>query len=69
MPRTNWADMARFRCAIPPGQVMAAFTNQVRPAIDRLANSIHESHSLAALRDHLLPHLFSGAERAGRRGQ
>jgi type I restriction enzyme S subunit len=61
MPRTNWAEMARFRCVIPPDEVMAAFTDQVRPAIDRVLGSIHESRALSALRDSLLPKLISGA--------
>jgi type I restriction enzyme S subunit len=65
MPRTNWTEMARFRCAIPPGQVMAAFTDQIRPAIDRVLASIHESRALGALRDSLLPKLISGEVRAG----
>jgi hypothetical protein len=65
MPRTNWTEMARFRCAIPPGQVMAAFTDQIRPAIDRVLTSIHESRALGALRDSLLPKLISGEVRAG----
>ena len=61
MPRTNWAEMAHFPCAIPPDQVMGSFTDQVRPAIDRVLGSIHESRALSALRDSLLPKLISGA--------
>jgi type I restriction enzyme S subunit len=60
MPRTNWAEMAHFPCAIPPDQVMGSFTDQIRPAIDRVVSSIHESRTLAALRDTLLPKLISG---------
>jgi len=60
MPRTNWTEMARFRCAIPPGQVMAAFTDQIRPLIDRALSSVYESRALRALRDSLLPKLISG---------
>ena len=52
--------MARFRCVIPPGQVMAAFTDQIRPLIDRALSSVYESRALRALRDSLLPKLISG---------
>ena len=45
---------------IPPESVTEAFTNKVRPAVDRIIASIHESHTLAALRDTLLPRLISG---------
>ena len=60
MPRTTWTEMARFRCVIPPGQVMAAFTDQIRPLIDRALSSVYESRALGALRDSLLPKLISG---------
>jgi type I restriction enzyme S subunit len=60
MPRTTWTEMARFRCVIPPGQVMAAFTDQIRPLIDRALSSVYESRALRALRDSLLPKLISG---------
>lgn len=60
MPRTSWAEMARYPLPIPPEAVGRAFNNSVRPLIDRIVASIHESRSLAALRDTLLPKLISG---------
>jgi type I restriction enzyme, S subunit len=63
MPRTSWHEMARFDTILPHPSVAAAFTNQLRPAVDRIVESIHESHSLAALRDTLLPKLISGEQR------
>ncbi len=69
MPRTNWAEMAHFPCAIPPDRVMGSFTDQIRPAIDRVVSSIHESRTLAALRDRLLPYLLSGHQWAGHHRQ
>lgn len=60
MPRTNWSDMARYRAAIPPEPVAGAFTEIVKPMIERIAANIHESRTLAALRDALLPKLLSG---------
>ena len=63
MPRTNWADMARFQNVIPPAGVAAAFTDQMRPFIDRITTAIHQSNAVVALRDSLLPALVSGSLR------
>ena len=63
MPRTNWSYMARYPAAIPSAPLAAAFTSHVRSAVDRIVAGIHESRTLAALRDTLLPKLISGALR------
>ncbi len=60
MPRTNWADMARYKVALPSIEVSKAFTRLVEPCVNRIVSAIHESHSLAAQRDALLPRLVSG---------
>jgi len=60
MPRTSWADMARYEVVLPPKTVAAAFTALVQPLIERTIAGIHESRTLAALRDALLPKLISG---------
>jgi len=60
MPRTNWNDLARFEVAIPQREMAKVFTNQFKPMIDRIHQSIAESRTLAALRDALLPKLISG---------
>ena len=60
MPRTNWSEMARYRIAIPPPSVAQALTDLVRPISDRILAAIHESRTLAAIRDTLLPKLISG---------
>lgn len=60
MPRTSWSDMARYQVVIPPKPLAEAFANQIRPIVDRIISSIHESCTLAALRDTLLPKLLSG---------
>ncbi len=60
MPRTSWAYMARYGIVLPPDPVVEAFSHQVRPSIERLIAGIHESRTLAALRDTLLPKLISG---------
>ena len=60
MPRTSWGDMARYAVVVPPEEVAKAFASQIRPSVDRIIASTHESHTLAALRDTLLPKLVSG---------
>ena len=60
MPRTNWNDLARFEVALPPESLAAEFTATIRPMIDRIIGNIHESRTLAELRDALLPKLLSG---------
>jgi len=60
MPRTNWTDVARYQIAIPGTKLAEAFTHLVRPSVERIVAAIHESRSLAAVRDTLLPKLLSG---------
>ncbi|HXC36845.1 MAG TPA: restriction endonuclease subunit S [Candidatus Acidoferrales bacterium] len=60
MPRSNWNDISRFEVALPPESLAAEFTERIRPLIDRIIANIHESHTLAELRDALLPRLLSG---------
>mgnify|MGYP005831482277 CR=1 FL=1 len=60
MPRTSWADMARYKLVLPPEPVAVVFTDLIRPWIDRILAGIHQSRTLAALRDALLPKLISG---------
>lgn len=60
MPRACWNDIARFEVVLPPESVAAKFTAFIRPMIDRIIANIHESRTLAELRDTLLPKLLSG---------
>lgn len=60
MPRTNWLEMARYEVTLPPKRVAAAFSGLMEPFVARIVAGIHESHTLAALRDTLLPKLISG---------
>lgn len=60
MPRTSWSDMSRYEVAMPPEPVAQAFTDLVQPAIYRILEAIHESRTLAALRDAMLPKLICG---------
>jgi type I restriction enzyme S subunit len=52
--------MARYELVLPPEPVAEAFTRQVRPSVDRIIAGTHQSRTLAALRDTLLPKLISG---------
>ena len=60
MPRTSWNDMARYEFVLPPKPVANAFTELMQSSVDRITAGIHQSHTLAALRDTLLPKLISG---------
>jgi type I restriction enzyme S subunit len=60
MPRANWNDISRYEVALPPKHLAAEFTDKIRPLIERIIANIHESRTLAALRDALLPKLLSG---------
>ena len=60
MPRTNWADMSAFRIVTPNRDVAEVHTRAVKSMVDRIVLCIHETRTLAALRDTLLPKLISG---------
>ena len=60
MPRTNWSDISSFKVALPPKPIAAAFTCNIQPMLDRIHANLHQSRTLATLRDTLLPKLLSG---------
>jgi type I restriction enzyme S subunit len=60
MPRTSWSEMGRYPMVLPPKGLAAAFTSHAGRVLARIIANIHESHTLAALRDTLLPKLISG---------
>ena len=60
MPRTKWSDMARYEIKLPNRTLGRTFTEQVEPWFERIVATIHESRTIAALRDTLLPKLISG---------
>ncbi len=60
MPRTNWSDISSFKVAMPPKSIAAAFTRFIQPILDRIHANLHQSRTLATLRDTLLPKLLSG---------
>ena len=60
MPRTNWQDMGRYEVAVPPDKIALAFGHPIAPLIENIIANIHQSRTLAAIRDALLPKLLSG---------
>jgi type I restriction enzyme S subunit len=60
MPRTNWSDISSFKVALPPKPIAAEFTCIIQPMLDRIHANLHQSRTLATLRDTLLPKLLSG---------
>lgn len=60
MPRTSWGRMASYGIAAPDPAVISSFDHMVAPMYERIVANIHESRTLAATRDLLLPKLMSG---------
>jgi len=60
MPRTNWSDISSFKVALPPKPIAAAFTRNIQPLLGQIRANLHQSRTLAILRDALLPKLLSG---------
>lgn len=60
MPRASWDHICSYNVALPPIDIARMFTAAVAPMTDRIISGIHESRTLAALRDTLLPKLISG---------
>ena len=54
------SDIERFPVAVPSLPVLAAFNELCQPLYDRIVGAKHESSSIAAVRDALLPRLISG---------
>jgi len=49
-----------IRVVLPPKEIMAAFTAKVAPLYAQITANLHQSRTLATLRDTLLPKLLSG---------
>jgi type I restriction enzyme S subunit len=65
MPRVSWDYLARYSVVLPDLQTAGEFTDVVRPIFDRIIENVHESRSLSAVRDSLLPQILSGSMRLG----
>ena len=60
MPRTTWADMARYNVVLPSDGLAKEFNIVVLRWVEAMISAIHDSRALAAQRDALLPKLVSG---------
>ncbi len=60
MPRTNWDTMSRYELCRPTDVIAAAFHQVVAPMLEQIVSNIHESRTVGALRDVLLPLLTLG---------
>ena len=63
MPRTSWGRMEQYSLRVPGITTLRAFDAVVEPMLTRIVSNIHESRSLAATRDFLIPRLMSGEVR------
>jgi type I restriction enzyme S subunit len=62
---TTFAEISKqnfrpIRVVLPPKELMAAFTAKVAPVYAQITANLHQSRTLATLRDTLLPKLLSG---------
>ena len=64
MPRTSWHEMARYTVALPTVSIADKYTSMILPMIENTFVNIHESRTIAAQRDVLLPKLLSGKLRS-----
>ncbi len=60
IPYVKWDSLENYKIPIPPDTLLDAFEKAVSPFIQRIAAQGEESHTLATLRDALLPKLLSG---------
>jgi len=51
---------ASLSVVVPSEKLLFEFEDEVKPLLERVLNNLHESHTLAALRDTVLPKLLSG---------
>ncbi len=60
MPRTNWADIARFQLVIPENEIASVASSLTSDFVARIHTNIVETRCLTNTRDKLLPRLLSG---------
>ena len=68
---TTFAEISKqnfrpIRVVLPPKELMAAFTEKVAPLYAQITANLHQSRTLATLRDTLLPKLLSGELAVGK---
>lgn len=60
MPRTSWGNMKKYPIALATEAIVGSYAAIASPLMDKIVAAIHESRTLAATRDLLLPKLMSG---------
>lgn len=60
MPRTSWKTMRAYELCQPTNAIAVEYRRLVSPMLRRIVENVHESRTLASLRDALLPKLISG---------
>lgn len=60
MPRAEWREAGRFRIGMPDEVELRALNGLATASYRKVAALVHESRTLAAIRDALLPKLISG---------
>jgi type I restriction enzyme S subunit len=60
MPVVGWSDFSRYPVVVPPLELRRAFEDIAAPLYERIISNVHQSRTLATLRDALLPKLLSG---------
>lgn len=60
MPVVSWPDLSAMETVIPPVRERDRYCKVAAPLYERIIANVHESRTLAALRDALLPKLLSG---------
>ncbi len=60
MPRAKWEDLADYKVALPAAALTAKYSALAASVVNEIRANIHQSRTLATLRDSLLPKLISG---------
>jgi type I restriction enzyme S subunit len=60
MPRSSWSAMKKYPIIIPTKDIVGKFNSSILPLFEKINANIHESRTLAHIRDSLLPKLMSG---------
>ena len=54
MPRTSWQRMTQYKLALPSHDVATAFTAAIRPSIENIFLTTHNSRNIGSMRDTLM---------------
>ena len=60
MPRTSWQAMSTYQLCRPTNAIVSEFQRVTSPMLGQIIRNVHESRTLAAFRDTLLPKLVAG---------